>query len=79
MLSSATADQENPSDNRTGVALNITGLLCWLSAMLLAVAGPLLGIAVPPLLIIGIVAFSAVFSFLSIPNLLRSDRDQDRA
>lgn len=70
------ATPDNASEGQTGALLNVTGLIFWLSAMLLAIAGPLLGIAVPPLLIVGIVVFSAAFSFLSLPTLLRTEKHQ---
>jgi hypothetical protein len=38
--------------------------------MLLAVSGPILGIEVPPLLIVGMVVFSGAFSVLSMPKLI---------
>ena len=55
---------------RNGAALSIAGLVIWLLAMVLAVAGPLLGVTVPPLLIIGMVVFSGLFSLLSLPRML---------
>ena len=60
----------NAADDRTGTLLSVVGLLAWLSAMLLAIAGPLLNIHVPPLLIVGMVVFSAAFSVLSLPTLI---------
>lgn len=70
-----------PSD-RTGTMLSVAGLLAWLSAMLLAIAGPILGIDVPPLLIVGMVVFSGAFSVLSLPRLIglgrREDNDRER-
>ena len=54
-----------------GIALlSIAGLIAWLSAMMLAIAGPLFGIHVPPLLIVGMVVFSGAFSVLSLPRLV---------
>jgi len=60
----------NQPDDKTGTLLSVAGLLAWLSAMLLAIAGPLLGLAVPPLVIVGIIVFSAAFSVLSLPRLV---------
>ena len=60
----------NQPDDRTGTVLSIAGLLAWLSAMLLAVSGPILGVEVPPLLIVGMVVFSGAFSVLSMPKLI---------
>jgi hypothetical protein len=64
---------------RTGTFLSIAGLLAWLTAMLLALAGPLLGKPVPPLVIVAIIIVSAVFTVLSLPRLntaARSSRDR---
>lgn len=60
----------NQPEDRTGTLLSVAGLIAWLSAMMLAVAGPLLGMHVPPLLIVGMVVFSAAFSVLSLPKLI---------
>ena len=60
----------NQPENRAGTLLNVVGLLAWLSAMLMAVAGPILGIDVPALLIIGMVVVSGAFSVLSLPRLI---------
>jgi len=60
----------NQPDDRTGTVLSIAGLLAWLSAMLLAVSGPILGVDIPPLLIVGMVVFSGAFSVLSMPKLI---------
>jgi hypothetical protein len=72
----------NQPDDRTGTLLSIAGLLAWLSAMLLAVAGAIFGLDVPPLLIVGMVVFSGAFSVLSMPKLIglgkREDGDQAR-
>jgi hypothetical protein len=47
--------------------------------MLLAIAGPLLGLAVPPLVIVGMIVFSAAFSVLSLPKLIGiGHRDGER-
>mgnify|MGYP000066591162 CR=1 FL=1 len=47
-------------------------------AMLLAIAGPLLGIQVPPLVIVGMVAFSGAFSILSLPKLVGGPKTEQR-
>lgn len=60
----------NQPDNRAGTLLSVVGLLAWLSAMLMAVAGPILGIEVPALLIVGMVIVSGAFSVLSLPKLI---------
>jgi ABC-type antimicrobial peptide transport system permease subunit len=60
----------NQADDRIGTVLSIAGLVAWLTAMLLAVSGPMLGIEVPPLLIVGMVVFSGAFSVLSMPKLI---------
>lgn len=65
--SPATANQP---DDRAGTLLSVAGLVAWLSAMMLAIAGPLLGIEVPALLIVGMVVFSGAFSVLSLPKLV---------
>ena len=66
--------EANQPENRTGTLLSVAGLLAWLSAMLLAIAGPLLGLAVPPLVIVGMIVFSAAFSVLSLPRLIGVDK-----
>lgn len=69
----------NEPDDRAGTLLSVAGLVAWLSAMLLAIAGPLLGINVPPLLIVAMVVFSGAFSVLSLPKLVGlGKRDDDR-
>ena len=82
MHSSYSPSSANQPDDRTGTLLSIAGLLAWLSAMLLAVAGAIFGLDVPPLLIVGMVVFSAAFSVLSMPKLIglgkREDDDQAR-
>lgn len=60
----------NQPDDRTGTLLSVAGLVAWMSAMMLAIAGPLLGVDVPPLLIVGMVVFSGAFSVLSLPKLI---------
>jgi hypothetical protein len=65
----STADA-NQADDRAGTLLSVAGLVAWLSAMMLAIAGPLLGVDVPPLLIVGMVIFSGAFSVLSLPKLI---------
>ena len=67
----------NQPEDRTGTLLSIAGLLAWLSAMMLAVAGPILGIHVPPLLIVGMVVFSGAFSVLSLPKLIGLGKDDN--
>lgn len=70
----------NQPHDRTGTLLSVAGLMAWLTAMLLAIAGPLLGLAVPPLVIVGIVVFSAAFSVLSLPKLIGlGRRDENKA
>lgn len=70
----------NRPDDRAGTLLSVAGLVAWLSAMLLAIAGPLLGISIPPLVIVGMVVFSGAFSVLSLPRLIglgkRDDNDR---
>lgn len=72
----------NQPDDRAGTLLSVAGLIAWLSAMLLAIAGPILGIHVPPLLIVGMVVFSGAFSVLSLPKLIglgkRGDTKRER-
>jgi len=60
----------NEPADRTGTFLSIAGLVAWLSAMLLAIAGPILGLDVPPLLVVSMVVFSGAFSVLSLPKLV---------
>lgn len=67
----------NQPEDRAGTLLSVAGLLAWLSAMLLAIAGPILGINVPPLLIVGMVVFSGAFSVLSLPKLIGLGKRQD--
>jgi len=57
--------------------MSILGLLAWLVAMALAVAGPLLNIDIPAILIVGIVIFSGLFSLLSLPRLLQSSKKDE--
>ena len=68
----------NEPGDRTGTLLSVVGLVSWLSAMMLAIAGPLLGINVPPLLIVGMVVFSGAFSVLSLPRLVGVGKDDTR-
>ncbi len=72
----------NQPDDRAGTLLSVAGLLAWLSAMLLAIAGPILGLHVHPLLIVGMVVFSGAFSVLSLPKLIglgkRADSKHER-
>jgi hypothetical protein len=67
----------NQPDNRVGTLLSVMGLVAWLSAMMLAIAGPLLGIDIPPMLIVGIVVFSGAFSVLSLPKLIGLGKHND--
>ena len=60
----------NEPADRTGTYLSIAGLVAWLSAMLMAIAGPILGLDVPPLLVVSMVVFSGAFSVLSLPKLV---------
>ena len=76
MDTSYPATTKNEPEHRTGTLLSVVGLLAWLSAMLLAIAGPLLNIHVPPLLIVGMVVFSAAFSVLSLPTLIGIGKDR---
>ena len=70
MQTTYTPSTANQPEDRAGTVLSVAGLIAWLSAMLLAVAGPLLGLHVPPLLIVGMVVFSGAFSVLSLPKLI---------
>lgn len=70
MHTSYSPTDANQPDDRAGTLLSVAGLVAWLSAMMLAIAGPLLGIEVPPLLIVGMVVFSGAFSVLSLPKLI---------
>jgi len=67
-----------PNDNN-GALLSIIGLIAWLFAMILAIAGPLLNIAIPSDIIVGMVIFSGMFSLFSLPRLLggNSTKDED--
>ena len=80
--SSYSPAQANQPEDRAGTMLSIAGLVAWLSAMMLAIAGPLLGMDIPPLLIVGMVVFSGAFSVLSLPKLIgmgkRADDDRGR-
>jgi hypothetical protein len=70
---------EKSNSERAGTYLSVAGLVAWLSAMLLAVAGPLLGVPVPPLVIVSIIVVSAIFTVLSLPKLhdtARSSSDE---
>jgi len=70
MQASYSTAEANQPDDRAGTLLSVAGLVAWLSAMMLAIAGPLLGVDVPPLLIVGMVIFSGAFSVLSLPKLI---------
>ena len=67
----------NQPEDRAGTLLSVAGLIAWLSAMMLAVAGPLLGLHIPPLLIVGMVVFSGAFSVLSLPRLIGLGKRED--
>lgn len=67
----------NQPHDRKGTVLSVAGLVAWLSAMILAIAGPLLGLAVPPLVIVGMIVFSAAFSVLSLPKLVGLGKQVD--
>lgn len=49
---------------------NSIGLLAWLAAMLMAISGPLFGLAFPAWLVVGTVIFSALVSLISISQLI---------
>jgi hypothetical protein len=68
----------NQPQDRAGTLLSIAGLVAWLSAMLLAIAGPILGVQVPPLLIVGMVIFSGAFSVLSLPKIIGLGKREER-
>jgi len=72
------ASHESTPPPLAGAWLSIVGLLAWLGAMVLAVAGPLLNIEIPAGLIVGMVVFSGVFSLLSLPRLLGSGKDEQQ-
>jgi hypothetical protein len=79
MQTTYSATAANQPDDRAGTLLSVAGLVAWLSAMLLAIAGPLLGVNVPPLLIVAMVVFSGAFSVLSLPKLVGlGKRDDER-
>jgi hypothetical protein len=71
-----TADQ-NPNASQGGAWVSIIGLVAWLVAMALAVAGPLLNIDIPAIVVVGIVIFSGLFSLLSLPRLLQSSKNDE--
>lgn len=77
MHTSYSPSAANQPDDRAGTLLSVAGLVAWLSAMLLAIAGPLLGIDVPPLLVVGMVVFSGAFSVLSLPRLIGIGKRDD--
>ena len=62
----------------SGAWLSIVGLIAWLTAMALAVAGPLLNIEIPAGVIVGMVVFSGIFSLLSLPRLLNTDDENSK-
>lgn len=55
---------------------SILGLMVWLGAMILAVAGPLVGLAIPVALVVGMVVLSGIFSLLSLPRLFSDDKHE---
>lgn len=77
MQTTYTTPEVNEPEDRAGMLLSVAGLIAWLSAMMLAVAGPLLGLHVPPLLIVGMVVFSGAFSVLSLPKLIGLGKRED--
>jgi hypothetical protein len=79
MHTTYTPSAANQPDDRAGTLLSIAALVAWLSAMLLAIAGPLLGLDVPPLLIVGMVVFSGAFSVLSLPKLIGIGQREERS
>lgn len=70
-------DESTTPQPAPGAWLSIAGLIAWLGAMALAVAGPLLDIDIPAGVIVGMVIFSGVFSLLSLPRLLSTPTDDD--
>lgn len=74
MRASYTRGTDPESEKRSGMLFGIAGLMAWLSALLLAVAGPLLGLRVPPLLIVAIVVFAGAFSLVSLPKMGEDSR-----
>lgn len=72
-----TAKPESAPANDGGAWLSVLGLVSWLCAMLMAVAGPLLNIEIPALLIVGTVLISAVLSLLSLPRLLNASDESE--
>ena len=67
-----------PAPKRTSVLLSAAGLVTWLTALALAVAGPLLGFEIPTPYLLGVIVFSAAFSVLSLPRLIEMERDEDK-
>lgn len=79
MHTTYTPSGANQPEDRAGTLLSVAGLIAWLSAMMLAVAGPLLGLEIPPLLIVGMVVFSGAFSVLSLPRLIGLGKREDQS
>lgn len=77
MQASYSPTAANRPDDRAGTLLSVVGLVAWLSAMLMAIAGPILGIDVPAALIIGMVVVSGALSVLSLPRLIGLGKRQD--
>ena len=68
----------NHADDRTGTMLSVAGLVSWISAMMLAIAGPLLGVKIPALLIVGMIVFSGAFSVMSLPKIVGLGKKDER-
>lgn len=60
-----------------GAWLSIVGLIAWLGAMVMAVAGPLFGLTIPAPVIVATVVLSGVLSLLSLPRLLGTSQPDD--
>ena len=75
MIDEAMTHDTRQSPDRMGTTLSIIGLGVWLAAMMLAVLSPIIGLAIPPVAVVGLVLFSGLFSLLSLPRLLGSSRD----
>lgn len=64
------------SSRRAGILLSVAGLVTWLAALLLVVAGPLLGFEIPAHYLVGIIVVSAAFSVVSLPRLIEMGREE---
>lgn len=71
---SSTVSHQGEEQPLNGTWLSIVGLVAWLCAMVLAVAGPLFGLAIPASLVVGMVVCSGLISLLSLPRLLGNDK-----